>query len=35
MDKRIRGEFIPYPASWLNDEGWEDEVNKEVVKFLH
>jgi len=19
------GKFIPYPASWLNDEGWEDE----------
>jgi hypothetical protein len=21
------GEFIPYPATWLNAEGWEDEVN--------
>ena len=22
------GQFIPYPASWLNAEGWEDEVAK-------
>lgn len=21
------GEFVPYPATWLNAEGWEDEVN--------
>ncbi len=20
------GDFIPYPASWLNAEGWEDEI---------
>ena len=20
------GEFVPYPATWLNAEGWEDEV---------
>lgn len=22
------GDFIPYPATWLNAEGWEDEVSK-------
>lgn len=24
--KRDRGQFIPYPASWLNQKGWEDEL---------
>lgn len=23
--QKNNGEFIPYPASWLNDRGWEDE----------
>lgn len=22
------GQFIPYPASWLNAKGWEDEISK-------
>jgi hypothetical protein len=21
------GQFIPYPATWLNAKGWEDEYN--------
>lgn len=25
------GKFIPYPASWLNAEGWENEVNIELT----
>jgi len=24
--KKENGQFIPYPASWLNAQGWEDEV---------
>lgn len=24
--KKNDGEFVPYPATWLNAEGWEDEV---------
>ena len=24
------GEFIPYPATWLNAKGWEDEISPEV-----
>lgn len=24
--KKDHGQFIPYPASWLNAEGWDDEV---------
>jgi hypothetical protein len=23
------GQFIPYPATWLNAKGWEDEVKTE------
>lgn len=23
--KKDGGQFIPYPASWVNAEGWEDE----------
>lgn len=23
------GQFIPYPASWLNSKGWEDEINQD------
>lgn len=26
------GQYIPYPASWLNSKGWEDEVQEEKVK---
>ena len=26
------GQFIPYPASWLNAQGWEDEIGN-VVQF--
>ena len=26
--KKNGGEFIPYPASWLNSRGWEDEMPK-------
>lgn len=25
--KKNGGEFIPYPASWLRDRGWEDEIS--------
>ena len=28
--RNLNGKYIPYPASWLNSKGWEDEV--EVVK---
>ena len=24
------GQFIPYPASWLNAKGWEDDYSTEV-----
>jgi uncharacterized protein YeaO (DUF488 family) len=24
------GQFIPYPATWLNAKGWEDEIKVEV-----
>ena len=30
-----KGEFIPYPASWLNAEGWNDEVNTTEVKKIY
>ena len=23
--QKERGQFVPYPASWLNAKGWEDE----------
>lgn len=26
------GQFIPFPATWLNRKGWEDEVNVEIEK---
>jgi len=26
-----KGEFIPYPASWLNAEGWNDEIETKKV----
>lgn len=28
--KKENGQFIPYPASWLNSSGWEDEVEIKV-----
>lgn len=31
--KRENGRFIPYPASWLNARGWEDEATKRTVRF--
>ena len=24
--KKDKGQFIPYPATWLNAKGWEDEI---------
>lgn len=27
-----KGEFIPYPASWINGRRWEDEVSTPIVK---
>ena len=27
--QKKNGQFIPYPATWLNAEGWEDEVELE------
>ena len=30
-----KGEFIPYPASWLNAEGWNDEVSTKAVKKIY
>lgn len=29
--KKDNGQFIPYPASWLNSKGWEDETETELV----
>ena len=26
--QKDRGQFIPYPASWLNAKGWDDEVSE-------
>lgn len=31
--KRDNGQFIPYPASWLNARGWEDEQTDEKRLF--
>jgi phage replication O-like protein O len=28
--KKDNGQFIPYPASWLNAKGWEDEFKEDV-----
>ncbi|MCX5592511.1 replication protein [Alcaligenes endophyticus] len=25
--KKAKGQFIPYPATWLNAKGWEDEID--------
>ena len=25
------GQFIPYPATWLNSAGWEDELREEDI----
>lgn len=33
--QKEKGQFIPYPASWLNSKGWEDEVidsNGKMIK---
>lgn len=31
---RDNGQFVPYPASWLNAKGWEDEVQVDGAKPL-
>ena len=31
--KRDNGQFIPYPATWLNARGWEDEHPEEKTMF--
>ena len=31
--KKDNGQFIPYPASWLNGERWNDEANTQTSKF--
>ena len=28
--KKEKGQYIPYPASWLNQKRWEDEFNFEI-----
>lgn len=28
------GQFIPYPATWLNNRGWEDEINEKTANEL-
>ena len=30
--KKDNGQYIPYPASWLNAKGWEDEVSVQSQK---
>lgn len=30
--KKDNGQFIPYPASWLNAKGWEDEFTSSAVQ---
>ena len=32
---RDKGRYIPHPASWLNAEGWNDEVNTTEVKKIY
>jgi hypothetical protein len=27
------GQFVPYPATWLNRRGWEDELSSSVEQF--
>lgn len=27
--KKENGQYIPYPSTWLNNKGWEDEVSQE------
>ena len=29
------GQYIPYPASWLNAQGWEDEINTDASTTNH
>jgi len=29
--QKEKGQYIPYPASWLNARGWEDEIETPVV----
>lgn len=28
-----KGQFIPYPASWINAAGWNDEPNEKLINF--
>jgi len=30
--KKDGGQFIPHPATWLNREGWNDEVKIDALK---
>ena len=30
--KKERGKFIPYPATWLNQRRWEDEISPHEIK---
>ena len=30
--QKDNGQFIPYPATWLNAKGWEDEVTEDKKK---
>lgn len=30
--KKEKGQFIPYPATWLNQKRWEDEINEDDIK---
>ncbi len=32
--QRENGRFIPYPASWLNQQRWEDEISESPSKIL-
>ena len=30
--KKDNGKYIPYPSSWLNAKGWEDEIQSNNIK---
>ena len=30
--KKDNGKYIPYPSSWLNAKGWEDEIQANNIK---
>lgn len=31
--KKDNGQYIPYPSSWLNNQGWEDEIKPHKIDY--